>query len=135
MTKDWYSPASINFSRENCIWIILNYDSLSRGIYPPECKESGYAGKTKGGINKHAHFENPCLLSGEISYRLRVTKTDGKLLKAQIQGGITDYELLEPEAQMALNFISLWDWRKRKTTYAQWKAKRGYYFKRRAGQR
>ena len=117
MTQDWYSPSEIKFSRHQVIWIIEHLESLSAGIYPPEHKITGYTGKRKGGYPSRAYFETPCQLSAEVSRRLKATKTDGKLLKAQIQSGVTDYELLEPEAQMALNYISLWDFRKRSPYY------------------
>lgn len=129
MAKEWYAYSEVFFNREQVFWILANLDFLERGLYPPEHKETGYAGKQKGGLPNRAYFENPCLLSAEIKRRLKVTKTDGKLLKAQVQGGIIDYELLEPEAQMALDYICIFDWRKRtrKTSYALWKAKRYYY--------
>ena len=123
----WYPPREIRFSREHNIFILLNLEDMSEGRFPPEHKETGYAGKQKGGINKRAYFEVSCVLSAEVSRRLKPTKTDGKLLKAQVQGGITDYELLEPEAQMALDYISLWDFRKRPRPYSLWKAQRNYY--------
>ncbi len=125
--EEWYSPSEINYSREHCIFIILNLEDMKIGRWPPEHKVTGYAGKTKGGINKRASFDNPCVVAAEISRRLKFTKTDGKLLKAQVQGGILDYELLEPESQMALDYISLWDFRKRPRPYSLWKAKRYYY--------
>lgn len=126
MTKDWYSPSEITFQREEIIWILQNLDSLSAGIRPPEHKETGYPGKKRGGISKRAYFEDPCMIAAEVSRRLKLTKTDGKLLKAQVQSGITNYEDLEPEAQMALNYIALWDFRKR-PRYSFWKRDRKYY--------
>lgn len=128
MIKEWYSPSEIYFSREHCIWILQNLDSLSAGIYPPEHKVTGYTGKKKGGFPSQAYFENPCILAAEVKRRLEYTKTDGKLLKAQVQGGIIDYELLEWEAQIALNFLSLWDFRKR-PNYSVWRWNSKYYQK------
>lgn len=125
--EEWYSPSEINYSREHCIFIILNLEDMKIGRWPPEHKVTGYAGKTKGGINKRASFDNPCVIAAEIARRLKVTRVDGKLLKAQVQGGITDYELLEPESQMALDYISLFDFRKR-PHYVQWCKRRRYYF-------
>lgn len=128
--EDWYSPSKINYCREHNIFIILNLEDMRAGRYPPEHKESGYSGKTKGGISKHAYFEASCMIGAEVYRRLKITGMDGKLLKAQVQGGIIDYELLEPESQMALDYISLWDFRKRPRPYSLWKAKRYYYFSR-----
>lgn len=128
--RDWYSPAEIRFTRYEVIWIIEHLEGAD--TWPPDFKVSGYSGKTKGGINKRAYFDNVKVIYAEVARRLKLTKTDGKLLKAQVQGGITEYEELEPEAQMALNYISLWDFRKRKIRYSLWKAQRHYYYDKKA---
>jgi len=130
--KEWYSPGEIRFNRFQCIFIIFHLESMSIGQYPSDFKVTGYSGKSKGGINKRAYFDNPCVFSAEVSRRLKLTKTAGKLLKAQIQGGITDYEELEPEAQMALDFISIFDFRKR-PSYPQWRARHKYYYDKQFG--
>jgi len=101
---------------------------IEQGLWPPDFKYTGYTGGKKGRRFGPAYFEIPLCISGEVKRRLEFTKTDGKLLKAQIQGGITEYELLEPEAQTALNFISLFDFRKR-PKYFEWKKWRKYYYK------
>lgn len=129
LMEEWYSPSEINYCREHCIFILQNLEDMRAGRWPPEHKVTGYPGKQKGGISKHAYYEASCMIGAEVYRRLKVTKTDGKLLKAQVQGGIIDYELLEPEAQMALDYICIFDWRKRtrKIPYAMWKAQRYYY--------
>ena len=123
---DFYSPGEIKYSRAQCIWILQNLDGAD--TWPPDFKVTGYSGKTKGGLNKRAHFDNVKVIFAEVDRRLKLTKTDGKLLKAQVLGGVTDYDSLEPEAQMALNFISLFDFRKR-AKYSFWKRDRTYYYK------
>lgn len=130
MQKDWYSPAEIRYTRDHNVFIILNLEDMSIGRWPPDPKETGYSDTQRRGISKHAHFEKACICSADVSYRLEFTKADGKTLKVQVQGGITDYELLEPEAQRALDFISLFDFTKRPKYYV-WKKNRKYYRKRR----
>ncbi len=130
--KDFYSPGEIKFSRPQMIWIIEHLEILSAGIYPPDYKVTGYTGKKRGGFPRHGPFETPCIIAAEVKRRLKKTKTDGKLLKAQIQGGITAYEELEPESQMALNYISLFDFRKRPPYYVFKKNRLYYYLKSRA---
>lgn len=129
--KEWYSPAEIRFSRYQVIWILEHLDSLSAGFWPPDFKVTGYSGKKKGGINKRAYFDNPIVIAAEVKRRLKLTKTDGKLLKAQVQGGITEFKELEWESQTALNFLSLWDFRKR-PNYSVWRWNSKYYQKTRA---
>lgn len=131
--KDFYSPAEIKYSRAQCIWIIGNLDGADS--WPPDFKVSGYSGKSKGGLNKRAYFDNVKVIYAEVERRLKLTKTDGKLLKAQILGGITEYEYLEPESQMALNFISLYDFRKRPKYYIFKKNSLYYHQKREQGLR
>ncbi len=127
---EFYTPGEIRYCRHQVIWIIAQLWFELK--WPPDFIETGYAGSGKGGISKRTSFDNIKVTIAEVRRRLRVTKTDGKLLVAQIHGGVTDYELLEPESQMALDYISISDWRKRtkKTTYALWKAKRSYYYNR-----
>lgn len=124
--KDFYSPAEIIFSRPQIIWIIEHLDGADK--WPSDFKVTGYSGKKKGGINKRAYFEAPKIIIAEVERRLEFTKTDGKLLKKEIKLGTTVFELLEPESQNALNFVSLWDFRKR-PRYYEWKKWRKYYFK------
>lgn len=147
---EWYSYSVFRHTREQHLWALSNYQCFDNGDWPPippefitdeYDKESKKWIKVKKArstytdgpickrpVKKQAHFENAKVIIGEINRRLKLTKTDGKLLKAQVQGGITEYEELEPEAQMALNFISLWDFRKRKERYSLWKAKRFWYY-------
>jgi len=66
---------------------------------------------------------NAALIKAEVMYRLKETKTDGKLLKAQIKQGLQINEM-EQEAKMALFYCE--GWRRRNGSYATWKAKRKY---------
>ena len=128
--RDYYSPAEIVFSRPQIIWIISNLEEIESGRWPPDFKVTGYTGKSKSRRFGSAYFEVPCSISAEIKRRLKFTGKDGKILFWQIRAGLTIFEKLEPEAQMVLNFISLFDFRKR-PTYRIWKNNWRYYRKNR----
>lgn len=155
MAKDFYSPwysyGVFRFTREQIIWAIdhrVFFDKENK--WPPEPseyetdkfdKESGKWTKvivkssyvdTQGQrqFKPDAPFINSATIWGEISRRLELTKTDGKLLIKEIESmERPNYEGLEySESQSALNYISLWDFRKR-PPYVQWK-KQGTYYRR-----
>jgi len=77
-----------------------------------------------------APFEIPCQFAAEIELRLKACGLDGKLLRAEIQSGILFYENLSEESRWALNYISIWDFRKR-PDYVSWKAKTRYRWRQR----
>lgn len=124
----WFSPASIKFSRSQIIWVITYMELIETGSWPSDFKYTGYTGGKKSRRFGPAYFEAPLCISAEVKKRLELTKKDGTILYWQIQSGITRFEELEPEAQMALNFISLFDFRKR-PKYFEWKKWRKYYYK------
>lgn len=123
MTKDFYSFGAISFKREHIIFIIEHLEDMKEGRYPPDYKVTGYTGKKKSGISKQAYFENPCILVAEVECRLKFTGRDGESLIAEIQSGETVHEKLSPESQLVLDYISLWDFRKR-PKYSSWKRER-----------
>ena len=124
--KDWYSYSEIIFTRDEIIWIIANLEDADS--WPPDFKVTGYTGKKRGGLNKRALFDNPRVISAEVNRRLDATGEDGKLLKWQVKAGITTFEYLESEAQCALNFMSVWDFRKR-PSYTVFRKNWRYYQK------
>ena len=77
-----------------------------------------------------AYFIKPKAIWAEISRRLKLTKTDGKLLIKEIESmAKPNYDGLEyPESRCALDYISLFDFRKR-PPYFQWRQRRRYYEK------
>jgi len=118
-SKDFYSPGELVFSRDQCIWLIANWGFLEDGKWPT--KPSVYSEalnvmQTKSG---KAPFEWACLVRAELSFRLKTTKEAGEALFDEVQGGITNYELLSRPAKKALNYIS--GFRRRKQTFSQWK--------------
>ncbi len=124
--KDWYSPGEILFKRDEIIWVLKNIELIEKGIWPPDFKPTGYTGSKRGRRFGHAYFEIPCTISAEVKRRLAAAGEDGKLLYWQVKAGITNFEDLESESQCALNFISLWDFRKR-PAYYMWRKNWRYY--------
>lgn len=151
MTEDFYSPwysyGVFRFTRDQIIWVIDNRVFFEKeNKWPPEPDEyetdkyesgewikvqvkSGYVDIIgQGQFKSDASFINPGTIWGEISQRLKLTKTDGKLLIKEIETmAQPNYEGLEyPESRCALNYISLSDFRKR-PPYFQWKKQGAYY--------
>ena len=144
-TEYWWGYGQFRWSREQNIWVIQNYYLFHEGMWPPEPKEyrtDEYVNKkwvwimraggsidghfiNRRGFSSEAYFCKPKEIISEIELRLKLTKTDGKLLMSNIWGGIGEYENLDSEAKNALNYISISDFRKR-PNYATWKAKRRY---------
>ncbi len=124
--KDWYSPSEIHFKREEILWVLQYIEMIEEGNWPPDFKHTGYTGGSKGKRFGPAYFEVPVTISAEVSRRLDMTGADGKVLFWQVQAGETIYESLEYEAQCALNFMSIWDFRKR-PAYSKWRKNWRYH--------
>ena len=98
---------------------------LIEGIWPPNPQGSGYTEtlNVQRSRSRHAYFETPCQIAGEVEWRLKRTGIEGKLLVSEIRQGLM-LEELQPESRNALNYIS-GKWR-RKTPYRVWLAKKRY---------
>ena len=118
MAKDWYSPGEILFQRDEILWVLQYIELIEKGDWPPDFKETGYTGGKKGRRFGPAYFETPVIISAEVKRRLDAAGEDGKLLFWQVKAGITTFDDLESESQCALNFMSLWDFRKRPAYYS-----------------
>ncbi len=147
-TEYWWGYNQFRFSREQNIFVIQNYYLFHEGMWPPEPKEYRtdecvnkkwvWLWRAGGSIDEmpinkrrfssEAYFCKPKEIISEIELRLKLTKTDGKLLMSNIWGGIGEYENLDSEAKNALNYISISDFRKR-PPYGQWIRQRRYYRK------
>jgi len=125
MTDIWYEPREIIFSREQMLWLISWLLVLIEGNWPPNPQGSGYteAPNVQHSRSRHAYFETPCQIAAEVEWRLKRTGIEGKLLVAEIRLGLM-LEELQPESRRALNYIS--GWRRRKTPYRVWLAKKRY---------
>lgn len=125
---EWYSYKGFNFNKEQVLWAIGNLETLRNGLWPAEPKETGYTEAI--GIRKskqtEATFVKPIGIAGELDWRLKRTKTDGKLLEAEVRASehLKFWTPLSDEAKMALNYIS--GWRRKTLPYYQYKRQRIY---------
>jgi len=126
---EWYSPAEIIFSRPQILFLLKHLDLLAQGIYPPEYADTGYtvAPPIQRAFSRHAPFETPIQFHAEVTYRLGKTGIEGKLLLAEIKAGMEFIEL-SPESKRALAYCS--GWRRRSSSYTEWKKKRKWRAKR-----
>ena len=146
----WYSYGVFRFTRDQIIWAIDNRAYFSNGQWPPEPSEyetdrydheskewtkvlskSSYVDMiSQRAFNPNASFVNPGTIWGDIDKRLKLTKTDGKLPIKEIESmNSPNYDGLEyPESRCALDYISLFDFRKR-PPYFRWRKRRLYYEK------
>ncbi len=126
--ESWFSPRDITFTRDQVIWLIQQLELLSNGIWPSEPLDTHYTDIGRSSLKDHAYFETPCSFSAEITYRLQRTGIDGKLLIAELMDKWHPvfYQDLQPESKKALNYVSIFDFRKR-APYWQWKKQRDYY--------
>lgn len=117
---DYYSPRDINFSREQCLWIMVHYDIIAGGNWPPDPQGTGYVdpGVPSHRTKAYGGFEVPAQIFSEMDSRLNLCSTDGMTLLHEVTNGLEDYQSLSNPARSALNYCS--GWRRRKTTYVQW---------------
>lgn len=97
---------------------------LIAGNWPTDPDGTSYTDlNIRAGYKSEAYFTKPVEILAEVNYRLKRTGTDGKLLRAQVEGG-KGIDELEPEARSALMYIK-GKWRKR-MSYRAWRKQRGY---------
>ena len=142
----WYSYGVFRYARHQIIWAIDNRVHFDKGRWPPEPKEyetdelknkewntvirkSSYVDMIgRKQFQPDAYFVKPGVIWADISRRLKLTKTDGNLLIKEIECmDRPNYDDLEyPESRCALDYISLFDFRKR-PTYRVWRKNWLYY--------
>ena len=128
---EWYSPVSIRFTREQMIWLIENLELLEEGIFPCDPKDTGYTEtpNVQTSRSHRARFETPAQYCAEVTARMYPKDKNGKIIDRklheasdvlvwEVQHGLSDYELLSPQAKRALNYIS--GWSRRETPFSKW---------------
>ena len=121
---DWFKPSEIRFTREQCIWIIVELVIGKIDTWPTNPAGSGYTDAQWSKKSKRrpgAYFVEACDFRSEMELRLERTNTDGKLLLAEIGAG---EEYLSDESKNALNYIS--GYRRRRMDYLNWLRQRRY---------
>ncbi len=121
---DWWKPSEIYFTKEQCIFIIVELVIGKIDTWPTNPAGSGYTDAQWSKKSKRrpgAYYETASQFRAEVEVRLRRTNTDGKLLVAEIRAG---EEYLSEESKNALNYIS--GWRRRRMDYKNWLRQRRY---------
>ena len=83
----------MNFSHNEVLWILHNYQTLQSGQMPQKEESVRHV------FSYHAPFEHPCQLAAEISIRVKRCGLDGLLVEARFGmfgGGYeTDWQLAQ----------------------------------------
>lgn len=101
--KDFYSPAEVNFSKPQVIWLIKHLSIIRTGSWPSDHKETGYTGSKKRTINHRAYFETPVSVSAELDWRLECCGLDGILLEFIYSSDADDKVWLANHVALAMN--------------------------------
>ena len=141
MTEEFYSPASINFSREQVIWLIKHFNLLIDGIWPSDHKVTGYTGK-KHKVSHVSYFETTKQVMAELVPRIeRIGRDALPLLFAFTHDAdqqiyvrdmlasclrVEPYELDE-RVEDAITYIT--GSRAKKMGYVEWKKQKAYLHK------
>ena len=78
--ENWWKPGEIRFTAEQVRWLINRLPEISAGDWPSEHRETGYSGKPKKQISRHAYYETPAQIAGELSQRLELCGADGLIV-------------------------------------------------------
>ena len=127
--KEWFSPGSIRFTKDELLWILPHLQSMIVGDWPPEHKETGYVGKSKSRRKPGAYFEPAVCVAAEINVRLKACRRDGLMLRARYCWGVSEQDLAEyfnlPEDKVVQGINSALryciGWKRKRTEYGQWK--------------
>ncbi len=93
--NEWYAPNEIRYWPEHVEWAITNLNMLEQGFWPPNPRETGYT-DVQGPKHGHgAYFEIPICLAAEITARLDMCNTDGKLARQCLADGWDEQALAE----------------------------------------
>lgn len=132
--KEWYSPSSIRFTKDQLLWLLPHLDNIRAGDWPPEHKETGYIGKSKSKRKPGAYFEPAVCIGAEVSVRLLACRRDGQMVIARYCWGKNEEELAEyfnlpydrviEGINSALRYCT--GWKRKRTKYSQWKRNKDY---------
>lgn len=98
---------------------------VMRDTWPGEEAASGYtdAPPTQHAISRHAPFERPLQVIGEVRYRLRKTGSDGRELGLMIENKRI-YQEFSSGAKWALGYCS--GWNRKRRSYLAWVSDKKY---------
>ena len=101
MTKDYYSPNEISFTRDQVLWLIKHLDILRDFTWPPEHRETGYIGGSTR-IVRRAPFDTPACILGELEERIEKCGLDGIMMEFVYSASSEDKQALEQHIASAL---------------------------------
>ena len=110
------------------MWLLWHLEELQNATYPASLTSSpDWLPITVKDSKSGAYFETPMGILAELTFRLKRTRKDGKILLAQIASMRDDtpdafyqrYETLDEDAKLALGYVG-GRWRK-KVPYYKWR--------------
>jgi len=87
MKEPWWTPGAIRFSREQVWWLISNLDTIRKGDWPNEHRETGYAGGKNKSHSHSAYYEKSIQISAELLQRIEKSWPDSALLMLSVAYG------------------------------------------------
>lgn len=135
--RGWFHYGEIRFCPYQIIWIIENAETLRIGNWPDNPDISTYTDPMiKSGYRDEAYYAKPCEILGEVGCRMieiigevecRLNKTSvwGRLLITEVVEMGRTFNELSADARSVVMYLK--GWRRKRTSFVQWKASRNYY--------
>lgn len=140
MTEAWFSYGAIRYTIEQILFLLEHKGLLESGYWPPQHKDSGYIGSSKGRAYKtEGYFVKPVIIIAELNFRITLTGLDGKLVIERYADGIDEMDLADQRKLdywevvkrigTALNYCR--GANRKRTNYRDYKKGRSSYLKKR----
>ena len=138
--KDWFSYGEIKYTLDQILFLLEHKDLLESGRWPPEHKDSGYTGSSKGrAYRTEGYFVKPVIIIAELTTRLKDCNLDGELVIERYTNGYDEMDLADrhkldyfdviKRISTALSYCR--GYRRKRTNYQEYKAGRSSYLKKR----
>jgi len=93
MIDNWWSPGAIKFSREQVEFLLAHYHLLETGLWPPECRETGYEGASSNRLSNLASYQAAIEMKVDIDARLgRLSQLEHLVICECCIEGAPEYE-------------------------------------------
>ena len=104
-----YTPGAIRWTREQCLWILMNSEHFKNGHYPPEHKETGYLGGKGRTRGHHGPHETPGMIWGELQVRISRTNNDGYFMESvySSENQLAEMDRIARAFQIDINEVSM----------------------------
>ncbi len=85
---EWFSYGEIRYTLPQILFLLAHKSLLESGYWPPEGKDTGYIGSSKGRAYKaEGYFVKPVVIIAELNFRLEATGFDGELVVERYTDG------------------------------------------------